>query len=74
MEYHRRNGNRDIDPKTYAHNVKIRRLFDRAKKRAWAKVKQDQRAQKLIQEGRDYKVKTVEARRESINRLLNIPK
>tara|TARA_R100000278_G_scaffold43231_1_gene37904 strand:- start:68 stop:4102 length:4035 start_codon:yes stop_codon:yes gene_type:complete len=74
MDYHRRNGNRDIDPKTYVHNVKIRKLFERAKKRAWAQVKQDQRAQKLIQEARDYKVRTVEARRESINQLINIPK
>ena len=74
MDYHRRNGNRDMDPKNYVHNVKIRKLFDRAKKRAWAKVKQDQRAQKLIQEARDYKVRSVEARRESINQLINMPK
>ena len=74
MDYHRRNGNRDLDPKTYVHNVKIRKLFERVKKRAWAQVKQDQRAQKLIQEARDYKVRTVEARRESINQLINIPK
>ena len=74
MDYHRRNGNRDLDPKDYVHNTRIRKLFDRAKKRAWAKVKQDKRAQDLINKARDYKVRKVEARRESINQLINIPK
>ena len=74
MDYHRRNGNRDLDPKDYVHNTRIRKLFERAKKRAWAKVKQDKRAQDLINESREYKVRKVEARRESINQLINIPK
>ena len=74
MEYHRRTGQRDIDPRTYVHNSRIAKLFDRAKKKAWAKVKQDPRAQELIKEDRDRAIRKNQARNESINRLLNIPK
>ena len=74
MEHHRRTGQRDIDPRTYVHNSRISKLFDRAKKKAWAKVKQDPRSQKLILEDRDRAIRSNQARNESINRLLNIPK
>ena len=74
MEYHRRTGQRDIDPRTYVHNSRIAKLFDRAKKKAWAKVKQDPRAQELIKEDRDRAIRKNQARNESIDRLLNIPK
>ena len=74
MEYHRRTGQRDIDPRSYVHNTRIAKLFDKAKKKAWAKVKQDPRALKLIQEDRNRAIRTNQARNESIDRLLNIPK
>ena len=74
MEYHRKTGQRDIDPRTYVHNTRIAKLFDRAKKRAWAKVKQDPRAQALIEEDRSRVIRENKARNESIDRLLNIPK
>jgi len=74
MNYHRKTGQRDNEPRDYVHNKKIAKLFDRAKKRAWAKVKQDPRAQALIQEDREREIRNIKAGRESIQRLLNIPK
>ena len=74
MEYHRKTGQRDIDPRTYVHNTRIAKLFDRAKKKAWAKVKQDPRAQALIEEDRSRAIREVKARNESIQKLINIPK
>ena len=74
MNYHRKTGQRDIEPRDYVHNKKIAKLFDRAKKRAWAKVKQDPRAQALIQEDREREIRNIKASRESIQRLINIPK
>ena len=74
MEFHRKTGQRDIDPRTYVHNTRIAKLFDRAKKKAWAKIKQDPRAQALIQEDRSRVIRENKARNESIDRLLNIPK
>ncbi len=74
MEYHRKTGQRDIDPRTYVHNTRIAKLFDRAKKKAWAKVKQDPRAQALIQEDRSRAIREIKARNESIQKLINIPK
>ena len=74
MEYHKRTGQRDIDPRTYVHNTRIAKLFDKAKKKAWAKVKQDPRAQELIKEDRDRAIRKIKQGVESIDRLLNIPK
>ena len=74
MNYHRKTGQRDMEPRDYVHNKRIAKLFDRAKKRAWAKVKQDPRAQALIQEDREREIRNIKAGRESIQRLLEMPK
>ena len=52
MEYDRDNGLRHVDPKKYAHNIRIKRLFDRAKEIAWNQIKSDPRIQQLIEEER----------------------
>ena len=74
MNYHRKTGQRDNEPRDYVHNKKIAKLFDRAKKRAWANVKQDPRAKELIQEDREREIRNIKASRESIKQLINIPK
>ena len=52
MNYNRENGMKHIDPKKYAHNIKIKRIFERAKEIAWNRIKNDPEIQKLIQEER----------------------
>ena len=41
MNWHKRNGLNDVEPKSFPHYKKIAREFDRAKKRAWASLKND---------------------------------
>ena len=53
MEADLRAGKRDIDPmKAYTHNVVIKQLFNRARNRAWASLRDDPTVQSLIQERR----------------------
>ena len=74
MNYNRKNGLRHTDPRDYVHNKRIAKLFDRAKKKAWAIVKRDPRAQALITESRQKDIDSIKAGKESIQQLLNIPK
>ena len=74
MEYDRDNGLRHVEPKNYAHNKKIKVLFDRAKKIAWAKVKSDPRAQELIKKERQIEIDNIKANRRSTQTILNIRK
>ena len=74
MEYDRDNGLRHVEPKKYAHNSRIKSIFDKAKSIAWAKVKQDPRAQKLIAEERQKEIDNIQANRRSVQAILNIPK
>ena len=74
MNYNRKNGLRHTDPKDYVHNKRIAKLFDKAKKKAWAIVKQDPRAQALITEARQKEIDSLKAGKESIQQLLDIPK
>ncbi len=44
-------GRRELDPmKSYLHNKLIRRLFDKARKKAWAEMMQNSEVQRLIDE------------------------
>ena len=43
MEYDRDNGLRHVDPKKYAHNIRIKKIFEDAKQIAWNKIKTDPR-------------------------------
>ncbi|MBA87577.1 MAG: hypothetical protein CMB29_05910 [Euryarchaeota archaeon] len=74
MEYDRDNGLRHIDPKKYAHNVRIKRIFDRAKEIAWNRIKSDPRIMKLIQEERKKELDAINANKRSVNTVINMRK
>ena len=74
MEYDRDNGLRHIDPKKYAHNVRISRMFTRAKEIAWNQIKSDPRIQKLIQEERQKELDAIRANKRSVNTVINMRK
>ena len=49
-------GRRQFDPmKTYVHNVMIKRLFDKARRRAWGEMLQNPNVQTLIPEQEELK-------------------
>ena len=57
MNYDLENGNRDFDPmKSYLHNRLIDQAFKKARRIAWAKMKQDSNVQALIQQGKQLKI------------------
>ena len=70
MNYNRKNGLRHTDPGDYVHNKRIAKLFDKAKKRAWAIVSKDPRAKELMAEARQKEIDNQMANKESIQRLL----
>ena len=74
MEWHRKNGGADLDPKTFPHYKRIAMIFKKAQKKAWAQIKRDMDVQKLIKEETEYKKRTYGANREAINQILNIKK
>ena len=74
MEWHKKNGMRDVEPRSFPHYKRIAKAFDKAKKRAWASLKKDTDVQKLIIEERNQKVKNVKANRGTIDKILEIPK
>tara|TARA_R100000773_G_scaffold2538_4_gene3255 strand:- start:2615 stop:6619 length:4005 start_codon:yes stop_codon:yes gene_type:complete len=74
MEWYKKNGMKDVEPKSFPHYKRIAKEFDKAKKRAWASIKKDNDVQKLLIEERDQKLKNRKANRDSIDRILNIPK
>ncbi len=58
MQKDLRNGNRDLDPmKSYLHNKLIRKLIQKARKRAWAKMRLDPRIQKLMESEKALKIR-----------------
>jgi hypothetical protein len=69
MEYDRNNGNQDNEPKDYPHNLRIKRLFDKAKKKAWAQLRNNEEVKLLIQKQKDKKAEVVRTKRE-----INAPK
>ena len=74
MEYDRDNGLRHIDPKNYAHNQRIKLIFDRAKQIAWNQIKNDPRVQELIKEERKKQLQSIDANQRSVDTILNIRK
>ena len=53
MQWHRKNGLADVEPKSFPHYKRIAKEFDKAKKRAWASIKKDNDVQKLLLEERN---------------------
>ena len=74
MEWHQRNGLKDVEPRSFPHYKRIAKEFDKAKKRAWASLKQDNDVQKLLIEERNQKLKNVKANQGTIDKILDIPK
>ncbi len=74
MNWHRKNGMSDVEPKSFPHYKRIAREFDRAKKRAWASLKNDNDVQKLLIEERDQKLKNRKANKGTIDKILEMPK
>ena len=57
---------RSVEPKTYPHYKRIKQIFDKAKKKAWAKLKQNEEVQVLIKQNQDVKAEAAR-RSNSIN-------
>ena len=74
MNYYRKNGMSDVDPKNFPHYKKIAKVFDKAKKRAWASIKNNNDVQKLLIEEREQKIKNKKANKDTIDKILEIPK
>jgi hypothetical protein len=83
MEKDKANGKFNIDPGTYDHIGLIRDVFNRAQKRAWAKVRKDPKVQQLLQantaqNAADYSrsramYDAAERRQREADELLNMP-
>jgi len=74
MNWHRKNGMADVEPKSFPHYKRIAKSFDRAKKRAWASLKNDPDVQKLLIEERNLKLKNRKANTGTIEKILEMPK
>ena len=74
MNWHKRNGLNDVEPKSFPHYKRIARTFDKAKKRAWASLKKDTDVQKLLLEEREQKLKNRKANKGTIDKILEMPK
>ena len=61
------------DARDYYHNIIIDRLFQRARRRAWAQLTSNQEAVELMEEARLKRVRKLQKKRETRN-ILNIPK
>ena len=69
-----RAGLRDqYDARDYYHNIIIDKLFQAARKRAWAKLSADPRAMELMEKELDQKRRKVQKKTETAN-ILNIYK
>mgnify|MGYP003317645783 FL=1 len=74
MNYYKKNGMKDVEPKSFPHYKRIAKAFDKAKKRAWASLKQDNDVQKLLLEEREQKVRNIKANKGTIDKILEMPK
>jgi len=74
MNYYRKNGMSDVEPKSFPHYKRIAKVFDKAKKRAWASLKNDNDVQKLLIEEREQKLKNRQANKGTIDKILEMPK
>ena len=55
----------DYESMDFHHNIKIDNIFQKARRKAWASIKQNQRIQQLIEEGRRKKTKRYQKKRET---------
>ena len=74
MEWHKKNGMKDVEPSSFPHYKRIAREFDKAKKRAWASIKKDNDIEKLLIEERELKLKNRKANKGTIDKILEMPK
>ena len=74
MKYYKKNGMSDVEPRSFPHYKRIAKAFDKAKKRAWASIKNDNDIQKLLVEERDQKLKNRKANKGTIDKILEMPK
>ena len=74
MNYYRKNGMSDVEPRSFPHYKRIAKVFDKAKKRAWASLKNDNDVQKLLIEEREQKLKNRKANKGTIDKILEMPK
>jgi len=74
MKYYKKNGMSDVEPRSFPHYKRIAKAFDKAKKRAWASLKQDNDVQKLLIEERNQKLKNRKANKGTIDKILEMPK
>jgi len=74
MEWHKKNGMKDIEPRSFPHYKRIAKTFDKAKKKAWASLQKESDVQKLILEERNQKLKNRKANRGTIDKILEMPK
>ena len=74
MNYERNSGNKSTEPRSFPHYKKISKVFDRAKKRAWAKIKIENDVQKLLIEERNQKIQNRSANKRTIDKILDINK
>ena len=74
MEWHKKNGMKDIEPRSFPHYKRIAKTFDKAKKKAWASLQKESDVQKLILEERNQKLKNRKANRGTIEKILEMPK
>tara|TARA_R100001463_G_scaffold7376_2_gene23242 strand:- start:4334 stop:6181 length:1848 start_codon:yes stop_codon:yes gene_type:complete len=74
MNYERRSGNKSTEPRSFPHYKRIAKAIDRAKKRAWAKIKKENDVQKLLIDERNQKLQNRSANKRTIDKILDIPK
>jgi len=72
MNYHKRNGMKWKDPKDYPHYKIIAKEFDRVKRRAWAKINQDPKIQRLIREELERTKENYKSNQDVINKILKV--
>jgi len=73
MNYYKKNGMSDVEPRSFPHYKRIAKVFDKAKKRAWASLKNDNDVQKLLIEEREQKLKNRKANKGTIDKILEMP-
>ena len=74
MNYYKKNGMKDVEPRSFPHYKKIAKAFDKAKKRALASLKKDNDVQKLLIEEREQKIKNIKANKGTIEKIIDMPK
>ena len=70
----RKTGEADLEPKDFPHVKAITKLFESAKRKAWAKINQDEDVQLLIAEEREYERRRYNSSQETIEAMINIRK